>query len=309
MFDVSILVLTRNGAATLPALLDAIAAQQFDGRREIVAVDSGSHDETLEILKRRVDKVLTIAPVDFNHGETRNTGIRATTAPLIVLIVQDAVPADRWWLRELVAPLLADERVAATWSRQTPASDASAVTRMHLQRWFGSAPEPRTIAVDRSCFEALPPWERFEHCALDNVCSCIRRSAWQGHPFARVPIGEDVEWARDVLLDGWRIVYAAGSVVRHSHERSAGYEFKRTLLIHHRLRTLFGLNTVPSLFSLARSVGSSARAHAACLRADRQADAAEWPRAMALSAAWPLGQYLGARLAEWGVRVDGFRGV
>lgn len=309
MFDVSILLLTRNGAATLPMLLDAIDEQDFDGRVERVAIDSGSTDRTLAVLKGRVHRLLTIAPAEFNHGETRNLGMRTSSAPLVVLVVQDAVPAGSAWLRELVAPLRADDQVAGAWSRQAPADGASAITRMHLQRWFGAAPEPKTISVDRPTFARLPPWERFEQCALDNVCSCVRRRAWEQHRFPRVPIGEDVEWARDVLLDGWRIAYAARSVVRHSHERSARYEFQRTLLIHHRLRLLFGLSTVPGLFPLVRAMAASAHAHAVCVRADDRATIGAWPRAMALSVAWPLGQYLGARFADWGVRVDGFGGV
>jgi len=239
-------------------------------------------------------------------------GLRVTTRPLVVLIVQDAVPANAAWLRELVRPLHDDGQVAAAWSRQVPLPDASRITRMHLERWLGASSIPRVSAVDDlSAFERMRPWDRFELCALDNVCSCIRRSVWERHPFRRVPIGEDIEWARDVLLDGYRIVYAPDSVVHHSHERSARYEFMRTLLIHHRLRTVFGLSTVPSVFSLARSIASSARAHAACVRKGAGTDrrAGEWSRAMALSVAWPLGQYVGARLADCGVRVEGIRGI
>ncbi len=312
MFDVSILLLTRNGVATLPRLIDALRQQDYDAQVEIVAVDSGSVDGTIALLEPQVDRLLTVDPHGFNHGETRNLGLRAATKPLVVLVVQDAVPASATWLQELVRPLHDDVRVAAAWSRQVPRPEASGVTRMHLQRWVGASPVPRVAAVDGpSAFQRMQPWDQFELCAFDNVCSCIRRSVWERHPFPRVPIGEDIEWARDVLLAGYRIVYAPGSVVQHSHERSARYEFMRTLLIHHRLRTLFGLSTVPGVVSLAHAIVSSGRAHAACLRNGPRADrrGREWSRAMALSVAWPLGQYLGARLAECGVRLEGIRGI
>jgi rhamnosyltransferase len=237
MRDVSILLLTRNGAATLPELLARVRSQEFEGRIELVAVDSGSTDGTLGLLQGHADTIVSIDPAEFNHGETRNVGIAATTAELVVLVVQDAIPADRGWLRELVAPM-ADEAVAASWARQIPAADASAVTRMHLQRWFGASREPRTVSIDPAAFHHLPSWRQFELCALDNVCACIRRRAWEQHPFRRVPIGEDVEWARDVLLDDWRIVYAPRSVVQHSQKHAVRYELVLTHHIHHRLRTV-----------------------------------------------------------------------
>lgn len=312
MRDVSILILSRNGAGTLPRLLDAIAAQEFDGIAEIVAVDSGSTDGSVEILRPRVGKLIEIDAATFNHGETRNVGIAAASHPCVVLIVQDAIPANPHWLRELVAPLRASPRVAASWSRQIPFDAASAITRRYLESWLGASREPRVAAIpDAAAFERLSPWKRYEQCAFDNVCSCIRRTAWERHPFPRVPIGEDMEWAREVLLAGHQIAYAPASAVYHSHERSAAYEFRRTLLIHYRLRALFGLSTVPGVFALLRSMAATARAHVAYLRQDTTRDhpAREWARALALAVAWPAGQYAGARLADRGVRVNGFRGI
>jgi rhamnosyltransferase len=312
MRDVTILLLTRNGAGTLRALLDGVRKQDYDGEVTVLAVDSGSTDGTLEILRPRVARLISVEAGSFNHGETRNLGLRAATSPAVVLLVQDAVPAAPDWLRQLVRPLEQDARIAATWSRQVARPRAGPLTRMQLERWPGTSSVSRvSMLEDPAAFGRMTPWQRFELCAFDNVCSCIRRSVWEQHPFPRASIGEDVEWARDVLLGGHRIAFVAESVVQHSHERSSAYEFERTLLIHHRLRALFGLSTVPGLYSLTRAVASSAAAHAACLRRGTEEDRSvrQWARAFGLSLAWPLGQYLGARLADWGVRVDGLRGI
>ncbi len=56
-------------------------------------------------------------------------------------------------------------------------------------------------------FARLSPLERLALCTFDNVCSCIRRSVWRVHPFPEAPIAEDVEWAREVLVAGYRLAY------------------------------------------------------------------------------------------------------
>ena len=82
----------------------------------------------------------------------------------------------------------------------------------------------------------------------------------------------------------------------HSHDRSPRYEFDRTRLLHERLNTLFGVQTIPTKRLLVRAVMSSLVRHLRCERHTRE----EWKRASALALAWPLGQYLGARRAQAG---------
>jgi rhamnosyltransferase len=283
---VSIVLPTRNGAATLPALLDAIARQHVSVPFEIVAVDSASTDGTAELLRGRADCVITIAAGSFDHGLTRNLGIEQARGELIVLLVQDAVPASDTWLAALIAPLLADDRVAGAFARQLPRPNASATTRWALARWAASSETPRTHSVEsREAFDAFDPAAQFERCVFDNVCSCIRRSVWRRIPFAGTPIAEDLEWARAVLLAGYRLAYAPAAAVIHSHDRSAKYEYARTYALHRRLYELFRLRTIPTLPLLIRAILSSMVAH---VRQERTA------RALALAFAWPLGQYFGA---------------
>jgi rhamnosyltransferase len=241
--------------------------------------------------------LVSIPPAEFDHGLTRNAGIARAGGDLVVLLVQDAIPDSDRWLDALIAPLLADDGVAGTFCRQRARDDASAVTRHYLDRWVAAGSEPRTFGFDsRAEFDALSPMDQFLGCVFDNVCSCIRRSVWEAHPFRSTPIGEDVEWAREVLLAGRRLVYTPAAVVVHSHDRSARYEFERTYVLHRRLYELFRLHTIPSAPALARAVGSSLALHVRCQPRvpTTRKGVREFGRAIALAVAWPLGQYLGA---------------
>lgn len=310
--DVTVALITRNGMATLPAVLDGLAAQRFSGTVEVVAVDTESTDGTAETLAARVGRVVQVRREAFDHGLTRNLAIEQAGGELVVLLVQDAVPASGDWLEALTQPLRADPAVAGTFARQLPRPDASRLTRWSLARWVAAREEPHVGALaDPGAWSRMHPMDRFLACVFDNVCSCVRRSVWADHRFAATPIAEDLAWGREVVLAGHRLVYVPSSAVIHSHERSARYELGRTYLVHRRLHELFGVRTIPGLHNLARSIAVTLADHLRVLRAGEgpRPGGGEVARALALAAAWPLGQYLGGLAATRGREYLKPRGV
>ena len=288
----SVVIPTKDGAATLPALLDALERQRVDVEVELVVVDSGSTDGTVALARERAHRLITIPPGEFNHGLTRNRGIEASRGDLVVLLVQDAIPACEDFLQRLTAPLRADPRIAGTFARQQARPDASAIAAHYLARWVAAEPDGRTVHVDDpSEWQALEPMDRLRTCAFDNVGSCLRRSVWQVIPFRETPIGEDVAWAKAVLLAGHRVAYAPDAVIVHSHDRSATYELTRTRQLHRTLYELYELRTIPSVLALIQAMITSIALHVGLERSHP----ARLARAVALGVVWPLGQYLGAR--------------
>jgi glycosyltransferase involved in cell wall biosynthesis len=309
--DVSILLLTRNGSATLPDVLERVRAQHVDFQLEIIAIDSGSTDGTPEILQRYGARVTTIAPSEFNHGATRNRGIQQARGRYVVLLVQDAVPSDTRWLAELVKPLVIDDTLAGTYARQIPRPDASALTRFYLQDWVATSEAPRTTRIpEHDAFAALSAHKKFLTCVFDDVCSCVRRDVCARYPFKPARIAEDLEWAQAVLLAGYGIAFVPSSVVVHSHDRSARYELMRTYAVHRRLRELFGMATIPTIAALLQSIAWTIPTHLRHVRpgSPEGSRGQEMLRALGLAIALPLGQYLGARAADTGreyLRVTG----
>ena len=58
----SVVIPTKDGAATLPALLDALERQRVDVEVELVVVDSGSTDGTVALARERAHRLITIPP-------------------------------------------------------------------------------------------------------------------------------------------------------------------------------------------------------------------------------------------------------
>ncbi|HET9371881.1 MAG TPA: glycosyltransferase [Vicinamibacterales bacterium] len=288
---VSIALLTKNGAETLPAVLQALWRQRVVFPIEIVAVDSGSTDDTLNILRSKAVRVIEIPPESFNHGTTRNLAMQACAGQFVVMLVQDAEPVGDQWLNAMLEPFVSDPLVAGTFARQQPRPEASEITRRYLARWVAGSPQPRITAGTSVEFETLDPLERMDRSTIDNVCACIRRDVWLEWPFREVKIGEDVAWGRDVILAGYRLAYAPDAVVIHSHDRSPRYEYQRTRDLHEQLGELFGVHTIPTFGSLARAISTTALKHLWWELGEPR----RLPRALALAVAWPLGQYVGGR--------------
>jgi rhamnosyltransferase len=299
--SVSIVIPTWNAGSRLDDVLDALDGQVGEFGCRVIAVDSGSTDGTRERLRDRGARVIDVRPADFNHGATRNLGLAAAEGAFAVLLVQDAVPAGPGWLQGLVAPLIADDLVAGSFSRQCPAPGASRLTTEYLSRWIASRPEPRVVGpLTTGEYEGMSPADRLLVCAFDNVCACVRLAVWRAHPFRRTSIAEDLEWAREVLLAGYKLAYAPEAFVWHSHERPVAYEFQRTYLVHRRLQALFGLATIPSVPSLLRAVATTVPANVRLAANEERGRVRVVLRNAALGVALPVGQYLGAQSSRTG---------
>ena len=224
---VSVVIPVLDGAATLPALLDALFSQQLPGEYEVVIVDSGSRDGSRELARRHPVTLVEIQPSEFDHGETRNLGIRHATGEIIVLLTQDAIPVGNDFLAEMLRPF-DDPLVIGAYGRQIPRDDCDVVTARNLRSWMAGRGEAARARLGSRRLEELTPAERHELCVFDNVCSAMRRSAWEELSFSPSRFGEDIAWGKRAISRGWTIAYAAEAAVIHSHRRSVGYEYRRT---------------------------------------------------------------------------------
>jgi len=294
---ISVVIPVKDGGETLDALLAGLCQQDLAAGLEILVVDSGSRDDSLEIASRYPVRVIEVPAAEFDHGETRNLGIRESKGEWIALLTQDAVPSGPGFLAALTRPF-EDPQVAGVYGRQVPRADADVVTRRNLEAWLTGRVEPAVSRLGEDEWRDLAPMERYERCLFDNVCSAVRRSAWQECPFPATAFGEDIHWGREVLRHGWAIAYAPDAAVHHSHRRGVGHEFARTRICHATLYGLFELETLPQLRYLPRVFVANLREDLPYVL--RHAPPGierlrQLARVAALAIASPLAQHLGAR--------------
>lgn len=92
----SVIIPTWNGAALLPDCLDALAAESAD-IHEIIAVDNGSTDGSAELIADRYAHVhLFRNAQNLGFAQACNTGMRAATGDVLVLLNQDTRVESGW---------------------------------------------------------------------------------------------------------------------------------------------------------------------------------------------------------------------
>ncbi|MCB2214434.1 glycosyltransferase family 2 protein [Desulfofustis glycolicus] len=217
---ISVIIPTKNGAATLRELLAALRIQT---RRpdEILVIDSASDDDSVAVAEAYGAIVHRIGADDFDHGATRSLGAKMTHGEVLVYFTQDVLPADRAVIENLVAPLLRHKDVAMSYGRQLPAFGADELAA-HL-RCFNYPPEP--------AIREFADREQLGLAAIfaSNSCAAYRRSmlAETGFFPDGLIFGEDTWVAGRLLMCGYKIAYAADAAVYHSHNQSRQDEFRR----------------------------------------------------------------------------------
>ena len=244
---VTVFVPTWNGGKLFEEVLDRLATQETTWPYELLAIDSGSRDGTLDLLKRYPIRVIQIPNKEFDHGLTRNLAIREARGEFVVLTVQDATPDSTDWLATMISNF-DDPEVAGVYCHQIPRPNCSPFLRIRLRHWLKGGGEPIKRKVEsKDAFWKLHPRERFMASAFDNVASAVRRSVALELPFVQRNFGEDVTWAKGAILAGHAIVQEPRVAVIHSHDNTMIYEFRRVYMDHRNLHNLVGLRNVPTL--------------------------------------------------------------
>ena len=237
---ISIVILTKNAAAYLPETLPAIFNQQVDFEYEVLAIDSGSQDASIEILSHYPVRLIQIPPESFNHGETRNLGVRATSpeSQYVVFLSHDALPANPHWLQCLIKPLIGDPEVAGAFSRHTPRPGANASVVRQLVQLTQSGGSLRLVKQMPSSEEEYQA-KKFYYVFFSNTSSILRKSIWEKWPFPKADFAEDAIWAEQVLRAGYKIVFEPESVIVHSHNYSLIEQFRQNVDHAYAMNQLF----------------------------------------------------------------------
>jgi rhamnosyltransferase len=219
MIDTTIVIPTKNGAKDIRSCLEAVYSQKDAGQFEVLVIDSGSTDGTLEIVRRYPVRLERISPETFHHARTRNYAAGLAKGNILVFLSQDAVPASDNWLAAFLSNFN-EPGVGAVYGRQLPKTESGLERRSTFSVMYGGA---RIVKVPMDGAELGHKYYHFS-----NANSAIQRKVWEVTRFPDdLKVFEDVGIAKRILDSGWSIVYEPEAAVFHSHDFRLDILFKR----------------------------------------------------------------------------------
>jgi rhamnosyltransferase len=216
----TVVVLTYNGERYLRDLLSAVASQRIEGAVEILVIDSGSTDSTLDIIGDFPQvRLIQIPNTEFGHGRTRNRAAHEARGRYVAYLTHDAVPAHDRWLYELLKPFELNERVAAVMGSQIPRPWCFPLLKYEINSVFeGFGPGFGTTLFYDDDF-ITSEGVRNAVTFYSDVNSAARRDVLTGPvPYQDVSYAEDQLFGRDVIAAGLIKAYAPRASVVHSND-------------------------------------------------------------------------------------------
>ncbi len=202
---VSIIIPTKNAGLVFNKVLKSIFNQTIKDF-EVIIIDSGSTDKTLDIAALYPVIIVKIKPEEFGHGKTRNHGVSIASGKFIVFLTHDAIPADIEWLNKLLEPFK-NEKIAGVFGRQLPKENDDITDKFFYHSLY---PDQNIL------------WKRNQFTQGDNIFSsvnsAIRSELILKYPFPQnIIVSEDYKWAAEILDKNYHIFYSKEAAVIHSN--------------------------------------------------------------------------------------------
>ncbi|MCH4192992.1 MAG: glycosyltransferase [Butyrivibrio sp.] len=225
MLTVDVIIPLYNPGKQLFTLLDLLAGQSVQPEHVILMNTEQEYLDRLcneKELLMKYPKLLVkhLKRENFDHGETRNQGVRLSGTQAFMMMTQDALPQDDRLIEHLLKAL-EKPGTAVAYGRQLP--DKNCSPEEQFARSFNYPDIP-----DRKSAEDLPRLG-IKTYFCSNVCAMYRRDLFDqlGGFTHHTIFNEDMIYAGAAVQAGYAIEYVPDAAVIHSHNYSCRQQFHR----------------------------------------------------------------------------------
>ena len=199
---ISIIIPTFNGAPRIGRCLDALLAQAGGRDIEIIVVNDGSTDNTVDVVKR-YPGVHCISQLNAGPAAARNRGAAEARGSLVLLTDDDCVPLPGW-IDAMVEPFRDPEVVAAK----------------GIYRTRQKALVARFVQIEyEDRYRLMGNLETIDF--VDTYSAAFRRDRFlemSGYDTSfPVACAEDVELSYRMSARGWKMKFVPQAIVYHTH--------------------------------------------------------------------------------------------
>jgi rhamnosyltransferase len=207
--ETSVIIRTKNEQKWLEVVLQKLKQQTYKDF-EIIIVDSGSTDNTLNIAKKYTNHILHIKQKDFSYPYALNVGCKyAHATKYLVILSAHSVPISNTWLQDGIDDF-EDEKVAGVYGNVWALPDGTIWEKILFNKWIGKI----EIKLKR---KKIIKKQKMGVLGFTNAI--IRKDLWDKHHFDERygAGGEDGQWAKYYLERGYKIIADSRFAVYHSH--------------------------------------------------------------------------------------------
>ena len=142
METVDVIIPAYRPGKEFEKLLDSLSTQNYPVEKILVMNTEEKFWNTAWEKKFPKVNVVHLKKADFDHGGTRCRGARLSDSDIMVFMTQDAVPADRNLIGNLIRPLQENSKVGAAYARQLAQEDCA-----YLEKYTRRFNYPETSSI------------------------------------------------------------------------------------------------------------------------------------------------------------------
>lgn len=241
---ISIIIPTKNAGEEFEFLLKNLTNQEGFSSIEIIIVDSGSTDRTVDLARNYHAKVIEIPSEKFTHSYSRSLGAESATNDLLFFTVQDALPPDKLFLYEL-ATVLRFNKVSAVSCAETPRQNADLFYKVicwNHYNFLGVNENDRIFSLP----QLKDHVSLRRNAQLSDLACMISKNVFMQYKTG-LNYAEDLGLGINLIKAGHKIAFLGSTRIIHSHNRSAYYFLKRGYVDNLFLSDMFSDFKIPKI--------------------------------------------------------------
>jgi rhamnosyltransferase len=208
----SIIIRAFNEEKHIGKLIRGIKLQHTSHEVEIILVDSGSTDKTVQISEQEGAKIVHIKPEEFSFGYALNLGAEIAEGDILLFASAHVYPVYTNWIHKMLEQFSKD-KVALVYGRQIGDENTKYSEHRIFAKWF-----PKNSNYN----------QHYPFC--NNANTAIRKDLWKEQQYDENLTGlEDLAWAEQILAKGYHLVYESEAVIVHVHEETPKKVYNRYL--------------------------------------------------------------------------------
>jgi glycosyltransferase involved in cell wall biosynthesis len=242
---ISVVIPVKNAGKEFGQLLSVVNNQKGLKEVEVIVVDSGSNDGSVDIAKAYGAKVMEIPPEKFSHAYSRNLGAEAASGKYLFFTTQDALPGSEYFLFQLLSTLK-HHLLAAVSCVEFPREDADlfyrTVSWYHYNRFLELENGDRIMSLpSQITTDALR-----KNGQVSDIDCLITKDIFMKYRYQR-NYAEDLDLGIKLIKDGYKLALLTSVSIIHSHNRPTWYWIRRGYVDSLFLTDLFSDYPIPTI--------------------------------------------------------------